>query len=134
MYDMITGVLRLVGDRSNDPGTRRWKRMGYLLSRISQSRRLPLAVHQRSVWQPTSEKIVKYLLHSLYEYTIYVCMHAYIRMHAYMYDNSLLHSACYLRTTCLLSASFLRHFSVTVAGLSRFLSRFLEWGLYKYPE
>src|SRR6218665_2717764 len=40
--------------------------------------------------------------------------------------NSLLHSACYLRATCLLSASFLRHFSMTVAGLRAPLSRFLE--------
>src|SRR6218665_211439 len=40
--------------------------------------------------------------------------------------NSLLHSACYLRTTCLLSASFLRHFSLTAAGLRAPLS--------KYPE
>ena len=48
--------------------------------------------------------------------------------------NSLLHSACYLRTTCLLSASFLRHFSLTVAGLRAPLSRFLEGVLYKYPE
>src|SRR6218665_1002892 len=48
--------------------------------------------------------------------------------------NSPLHSACYLRTTCLLSASFLRHFSLTVAGLRAPLSRFLEGALYKYPE
>src|SRR6218665_963505 len=48
--------------------------------------------------------------------------------------NSLLHSACYLRTMCLLSASFLRHFSLTVAGLRAPLSRFLEGVLYKYPE
>src|SRR6218665_3229586 len=48
--------------------------------------------------------------------------------------NSLLHSACYLTTTCLLSASFLRHFSLTVAGLRAPLSRFLEGALYKYPE
>src|SRR6218665_1027144 len=48
--------------------------------------------------------------------------------------NSLLHSACYLRTTRLLSASFLRHFSLTVAGLRAPLSRFLEGALYKYPE
>ena len=47
--------------------------------------------------------------------------------------NSLLHSACYLRTTCILSASFLRHFSLTVAGLRAPLSRFLEGALYKYP-
>src|SRR6218665_2635118 len=47
---------------------------------------------------------------------------------------SLLHSACYLRTTCLLSASFLRHFSLTVAGLRTPLNRFLEGALYKYPE
>src|SRR6218665_1585748 len=45
-----------------------------------------------------------------------------------------LHSACYLRTTCPLSASFLRHFSLTVAGLRAPLSRFLEGVLYKYPE
>src|SRR6218665_1828691 len=48
--------------------------------------------------------------------------------------NSLLHSACYLRTTCLLSASFLRHLFLTVAGLRAPLSRFLEGVLYKYPE
>ena len=48
--------------------------------------------------------------------------------------NSLLHSACYLRTACPLSASFLRHFSLTVAGLRAPLSRFLEGALYKYPE
>src|SRR6218665_88434 len=47
---------------------------------------------------------------------------------------SLLHSACYLRTTCLPSASFLRHFSLTVAGLRAPLSRFLEGPLYKYPD
>ena len=48
--------------------------------------------------------------------------------------NYLLHSACYLRTTCFLSASFLRHFSLTVAELRAPLSRFLEGALYKYPE
>ena len=36
--------------------------------------------------------------------------------------------------TCLLSASYLRHFSLTVAGLIAPLSRFLEGALYKYPE
>src|SRR6218665_3089761 len=40
--------------------------------------------------------------------------------------NSLLHCACCLGTTCLLSASFSRHFSLTVAGLRAPLSRFLE--------
>src|SRR6218665_653631 len=35
---------------------------------------------------------------------------------------------------CLLSASFLRHFSLTVAGLRAPLSRFLEGALYKFPE
>src|SRR6218665_260672 len=49
-----------------------------------------------------------------------------------MLSNSLLHSACYLRTICLLSASFLRHFSFTVAGLRAPLSRFLEGALYIY--
>src|SRR6218665_1912954 len=48
--------------------------------------------------------------------------------------NSLLHSACYLRTICLLAASFLRNFSLAVAGLRAPLSRFLEEALYKYPE
>ena len=48
--------------------------------------------------------------------------------------NSLLCCACYLRTMCLLSASFLRHFSLAVAGLRAPLSRFLEGALYKYPE
>ena len=48
--------------------------------------------------------------------------------------NSLLDSACYLKTTCLPSASFLRHFSLTVAGLRAPLNRFLEGALYKYPE
>src|SRR6218665_2217078 len=43
--------------------------------------------------------------------------------------DTLLHSTCYLRTTCLLSASFLRHFSLTVAGLRAPLSRFLEGAL-----
>jgi len=38
------------------------------------------------------------------------------------------------KTTCLLSASYLRHFSLTVAGLRALLSRFLEGALYKYPE
>src|SRR6218665_2333359 len=46
----------------------------------------------------------------------------------------LIHSTCYLRTTCLLYARFLRHFSLTVAGLRAPLSRFLEGALYKYPE
>ena len=34
----------------------------------------------------------------------------------------------------LLSASFLRHVSLTIAGLRAPLSRFLEGVLYKYPE
>src|SRR6218665_1204025 len=37
-------------------------------------------------------------------------------------------------TTCLLSASFSRHFSLTVAELRAPLSRFLEGASYKYPE
>jgi len=41
---------------------------------------------------------------------------------------------CCPGTTCLLSASFLRHLSLAVAGLSAPLSRFLEGALYKYPE
>ena len=39
-----------------------------------------------------------------------------------------------LKTMGLLSASFLRHFSLAVAGLKAPLSRFLEGALYKYPE
>src|SRR6218665_1395692 len=38
------------------------------------------------------------------------------------------------RTMCLPSASFLRHFSLAVAGLRAPLSRFLEGALYKYPN
>ena len=43
-------------------------------------------------------------------------------------------AACCLGVTCLLSARFLRHFFLTVAGLRATLSRFLEGALYKYPE
>src|SRR6218665_3245185 len=48
--------------------------------------------------------------------------------------NSLLHCAWCSGTTRLLSASFLRHFSLAVAGLRAHLSRFLEGALYKYLE
>src|SRR6218665_377993 len=37
-------------------------------------------------------------------------------------------------TMCLLSASFVGHFSLTVAGLRAPLNRFLEGALYEYPE
>ena len=47
---------------------------------------------------------------------------------------SLLHCACCPGTTCFLSASFLRHFSLAIAGLRAPLSRFLEGALHKYPE
>src|SRR6218665_2648406 len=48
--------------------------------------------------------------------------------------NFLLHCACCLGTMCLLFASYLRHFSLAVAGLIAPLSRFFEGALYRYPE
>src|SRR6218665_107869 len=54
--------------------------------------------------------------------------------HKWIAPNSLLPSACGPGTMCLLSASFLRHFSLAVAGLRALLSRFLERALYKNPE
>ena len=48
-------------------------------------------------------------------------------------QNTEIRCACHSRAICLLSASFLRHFSLAIAGLAP-LSRFLEGALYEYLE
>ena len=53
--------------------------------------------------------------------TLYVCI-CFLLLAPSLGMNSLLHCACCPGTTCLLSVSFLKHFSLAVAGLrARFL-------------